>query len=127
MKILTENGKLTAKFIDKNPITARAIESALPFQSRINKWGEEIYFEIPVKIGRENPQKEVEVGDVAYWAEGRAMCIFCGKTPASNDDEPVAYSPVNVFARIDLKDEKENLNMLKETRNGSIIRIERCD
>lgn len=37
---------------------------------------DEIYFEIPVKLGKENSQREVKVGDVAYWSLGNAFCIF---------------------------------------------------
>lgn len=115
IKILTEKGKSMAEFVDKNPMTKKKIMDALPFQGRINRWGEEIYFEIPVKIGRERAQKEVEIGDIAYWPEGRAICIFLGKTPISKD-KPVAYSPVNVFARV-----IGDFEVLKEMRNGDTI------
>jgi len=106
----------------KNPKTGRAIWDALPIQARSNRWGEEIYFEIPVKIREENSQQDVEIGDLAYWPPGSAFCIFFGRTPVSKGDKPRAYSPVNVFGRI-LGDAK----VLKKVRDGDPIRIDRFE
>ncbi|HEY1293045.1 MAG TPA: cyclophilin-like fold protein [Chloroflexota bacterium] len=81
--------------------TAQAIWEALPIEGRANRWGEEIYFAIPVKLDEDHAQEEVRVGDLAYWPPGNALCIFWGPTPASHADEPRAASPVNVFAHIE--------------------------
>jgi hypothetical protein len=81
--------------------TARAIWDALPLEGRANRWGDEIYFAIPLALDEDNAQQEVQVGDLAYWPPGNALCIFWGPTPASQADEPRAASPVNVFARIE--------------------------
>jgi hypothetical protein len=81
--------------------TAQAIWDALPLEGRANRWGDEIYFAIPVKLDEDNAQDQVQVGDLAYWPPGNALCIFWGPTPASHADEPRAASPVNVFARIE--------------------------
>jgi len=42
------------------------------------------------------------VGALAYWPSGNALCLFRGLTPASENDEPRAASPVtvNVFGRL---------------------------
>ncbi len=81
--------------------TGRAVYDALPIQRNVNRWGEEIYFEVPVHCAlEENARAEVNVGDLAYWPNMPAFCIFFGPTPASNSDKPVAASPVNVFGRI---------------------------
>ena len=81
--------------------TGRAIYEALPLQRNVNRWGEEIYFEVPVHCELEdNARAEVQVGDLAYWPNMPAFCIFFGPTPASTSDQPVAASPVNVFGRI---------------------------
>jgi len=106
----------------KNPKTGQAIWEALPFQASSNRWGEEIYFEIPVKIREENSQQDVEIGDLAYWPPGSAFCIFFGRTPVSKGDKPRAYSPVNVFGRI-LGDAK----VFKKVRDGDPIRIDRFE
>jgi len=101
LKFFTEStGEVFAEILDKNPKTAKAILQALPIESTANRWGDEVYFETPVKMGLENSVQDVEVGDVAYWPPGRAVCIFFGPTPVSKGNRPRAYSPVNVFAKI---------------------------
>ena len=81
--------------------TGRAIYEALPLQRNVNRWGEEIYFEIPVHCElEENSRAEVNVGDLAYWPNMPAFCIFFGPTPVSTSGQPMAASPVNVFGRI---------------------------
>jgi hypothetical protein len=81
--------------------TGRAIYEALPLQRNVNRWGEEIYFEVPVQCElEENARAEVHVGDLAYWPNMPAFCIFFGPTPVSTSEQPVAASPVNVFGRI---------------------------
>ncbi len=94
-------GEVTAEVReDMNPKTAKAILDHLPFAGIPNRWGDEVYLEIPVQADEENAVQDVEVGDIAYWPPGRAMCIFFGRTPASHGDKPRAYSPVNVFGRV---------------------------
>jgi hypothetical protein len=81
--------------------TGRAVYEALPLHRNVNRWGEEIYFEVPVHCElEENARAEVNVGDLAYWPNMPAFCIFFGPTPLSTSDQPVAASPVNVFGRI---------------------------
>ncbi|RME54153.1 MAG: hypothetical protein D6790_17005 [Caldilineae bacterium] len=81
--------------------TATKIWDALPIQARANRWGDEIYFSIPVDA-EESPdaRAQVEVGEIAYWPPGSAFCIFWGPTPASSGAQPVAASPVNVVGRV---------------------------
>ena len=81
--------------------TAVKILEALPFESTVNTWGNEIYFTIPVAVQQEHDARaEVEIGELAYWPLGKAFCIFFGPTPVSRDDKPRAYSAVNVFGRV---------------------------
>jgi len=121
IKFIVEDKQITAELIDKNPKTANAVWDALPIQSRIDTWGDEIYFGTKVKMDEENAQEKVEVGDIAYWPEGRCICIFFGKTPASDDEKPKAYSPVNVFAKI-----TGNISILKIVVPGSVVRVEKA-
>ncbi|MGQ9479277.1 MAG: cyclophilin-like fold protein [Thermoproteota archaeon] len=104
---------------DLNPKTVESIMKALPFKGIANRWGDEIYFEIPIKLPEENSQVEVEKGDVAYWPPGRAMCIFFGPTPVSRKGKIMAYSPVNVFAKIE-----GSLEDLKKVKDGEEITVE---
>jgi len=105
----------------KNPKTAKAIIDSLPFESSVNTWGEEVYFSIPVDVDEEKTQREVEVGDCAYWPAGSCFCIFFGRTPASSGSKPVAASAVNVFGRI-----IGDATVFKKTRDGEKIRVEKA-
>ena len=82
--------------------TADAIWAALPLSASGNRWGQEIYFEIPVRIAQAADARDVlEAGELGYWPVGHAFCIFWGPTPASRAGEIRAYSPVNVFGRLE--------------------------
>lgn len=116
---ITVGDKSFAGEIDDNE-TGRAIAAALPIVGKANVWGDEIYFEIPVTLSEETGARaDVEVGTLAYWPPGNALCIFYGRTPVSTGDTPRAYSPVNKFGRI-LGDATE----LRGTRNGTSVRVE---
>ena len=109
--------KAEARIINKNPVTAEKILTSLPLEGNALKWGDEIYFYIDVEIEEENSQEEVEIGDIAYWPEGKAICIFLGLTPISKD-KPKAISPVNVFAKLDEKigiKEGEKVRIFKDS------------
>ena len=120
IKIITPIGEVKAELVDKNPKTAENIWKTLPIESEANRWGDEIYFEIPVKVNLENPQQEVEVGNIAYWPPGSAFCMFFGRTPVSTSSKPKAYSPVNIFGKI-----IDNIEILKKVKDGDKIIIER--
>lgn len=96
----------------QSPMTVDKLAKALPFEGRAAKWKEEIYFETPVKQGSEKPRPKVEVGTMAYWPMGSALCIFYGPT------DP--YSPVNVVGKI-----TSNLEMFRTLRSGTKIRVEK--
>src|SRR3989344_5168857 len=101
MKIKISSGKISAVAELKHTQTAKAIYNALPLEAAANRWGDEIYFPIPVSLDSEQEAKEVvSEGDVAYWPEGSCFCIFWGRTPASKGDEIRAASKVNVFGKI---------------------------
>lgn len=81
--------------------TASRIAAALPIEGAANRWGDEIYFEIPVSAAAApNALQDVEVGDLAYWPPGKALCLFFGPTPVSQGDRPRAASPVNPVGRM---------------------------
>ena len=82
--------------------TAKILRHALPIESYVHTWGNEIYFPVepncpPAADARAN----MRVGEVAYWPDGPAVCVFFGRTPASGPDgQPMAASPVNVLGYV---------------------------
>ena len=99
INILVEDLKVEAELNDSK--TARLIWEGLPIEAKVNLWGEEIYFAIPVKTGLEQGAREVvSSGELGYWPTGHAFCIFFGPTPASQGDEIRAASAVNVFGKV---------------------------
>lgn len=96
----------------QSPMTVDGLAKALPFEGRAARWKEEIYFETPVKLGSEKAKSKVEVGMMAYWPMGSALCIFYGPT------QP--YSPVNLVGRV-----TSNLEMFRTLKSGTKIRVEK--
>ncbi len=117
-KIILKRGVVEFEF--NNTKTAAEIKKILPIKGIVSRWGDEIYFEIPLKIKeKENAKQIMEIGDIAYWRQGTCFCIFFGKTPLSKDDKPVAADLVNVFGKV-----KGNLDIFKKSEDGEEIRIE---
>jgi hypothetical protein len=101
--------------------TASQLWEALPLEAAGSRWGDEIYFAIPLRAGTERGQEVVEPGDLAYWEPGSAFCIFWGPTPASQGDECRPYSAVTVFGRL-VGDPKA----FAAVSSGATVRVERA-
>lgn len=114
-------GHVTVSAELNDSATATAIWEALPLRSRVNTWGDEIYFSIPVSVGEEDPKEVVELGDVAYWPPGKAFCVFFGPTPASRGNEIRPASGVNVIGRV-----SGDPKVLKGVPSGATVEIERA-
>ena len=101
--------------------TAKAVYKILPIDGAVNRWGDEIYFVIPLKLDVELDATEVvEKGDIAYWPEGCCFCIFFGKTPESTETKIKAASKVNIFGKI-----RGDTSIFKTVKNGDLIIIEK--
>ena len=93
------------------PRTVDTIVRKLPIEGRAALWKEEVYFEIPVKIGEEKAKPIVEIGTIAFWPMGSALCVFYGQS------QP--YSSVNILGKI-----TKNLELFKQTKSGATIKVE---
>ena len=94
-------GDVTVEATLNDSPTADALWDALPIRGRVQTWGDEIYFGIPVTAGEaDDARATVDKGAVAYWPPGSALCLFWGPTPASRGNEIRPASPVNVIGRI---------------------------
>ena len=93
------------------PRSVETIVRKLPLEGRAALWKEEIYFEIPVKMGEEKAKPTVEMGTIAFWPMGSALCIFYGQS------QP--YSPVSILGKI-----TKNLELFKQVKSGTRIKVE---
>ena len=94
------------------PRTINMITRKLPIEGRAAIWKEEVYFEIPVKMGEEKAKSTVEKGTIAFWPMGSAICVFYG--------ESQPYSPVNVLGKI-----TKNLELFNRVKSGTKIKVEK--
>jgi hypothetical protein len=99
-KIRIRAGAIEAEAELNDTKTAQAIWETLPIKGRVNLWGDEIYFSIPLSLELELGQELVSLGDLGYWPDGNAFCIFFGPTPVSQRDEIRPASPVTVFGKV---------------------------
>ena len=95
------------------PRTIGMIVRKLPLEGRAALWKEEVYFEIPVKMGEEKAKSTVEKGTIAFWPMGSAICIFYG--------ESQPYSPVNIIGEV-----MDNLEIFSKVESGTKIKVEEC-
>lgn len=121
-KIRIKSAGIVAEAELNDTNSAQSIWDNLPIVSRANRWGEEIYFSIPVECPEENPREVVNLGDIAYWPPGKAFCIFFGPTPVSRGEEIRPASAVNVVGKI-----LGDLEELKRVKEGEKIIIEKVE
>ncbi len=121
IRIVAGDVSAVAELLDSK--TSEDIWDALPIENTVSTWGEEIYFDIPVKSTLDETAKEVVgKGDLGYWPTGNAFCIFFGPTPASEGDEIRPASAVNIVGRVE-----GDVEIFKSVRDGANIKLERIE
>ena len=123
MRIRFEFASLTLDAELFDTPTAKAIAAALPITASALTWGEEVYFEIPVRVPREKDARAVVTpGEIAYWPDGHAIALGFRRTPISQGDETRLASPCNIWAKA-LSDVKT----LGKVKGGARIRVTAID
>ena len=112
--------QLTAALNDSP--TSSQLWDALPIEATASIWGDEIYFRIPVQADEHDAVEVVDMGAVAYWPPGQALCLFFGVTPASVGDEIRPASPVNVLGAIE-----GDATALKAAPPGARVVVQRIE
>ena len=119
VRIAWDGGEVIAD-LRETPTTKQLLK-ALPVASRAQTWGEEVYFQLPVKAGLEEDARQVvEPGTVCFWVDGSAVALPWGRTPVSEGDESRLVTRCNVLGKI-VGDARE----LGKVKAGEPIRVER--
>lgn len=113
--LITLKGRVLKARLDRNSPNGDTIYRMLPITSKINTWGDEIYFPLNVNLNLNSPVEVVNLGDIAYSKVYDAFCIFYGKTPISTDDQIIPNSPVDLIGRLD-----QDFSLLKKLLSGPI-------
>ena len=101
--------------------SADLVWAVLPISASASTWGDEIYFRIDVAASEQDAREVVEMGDVAFWPPGQALCLFFGPTPMSVGDEIRPASAVNVIGRIE-----GDATTLKSVPAGAGVLVEKA-
>ena len=105
-----------------SPKTCASLLQSLPFSVNAHVWGEEIYTdESPISQSEENAKALVDLNDVAYWPNGKAICLFFGPTPIGKKGEIKPYSPVNIIGKIINADK----SVIKNFKEGTKITFQK--
>ena len=122
-QIQISTGNLTLAATLNELETANQLWESLPITARVQIWGDEIYFSIPLNVEEElGSQETVQAGTVAYWPPGSALCLFWGPTPISAPGEIRPASAVNVVGILD-----NDPNLLAEVPSQAEIIIEKIE
>ena len=118
IRIAWSGGAITLELRDTP--TAKAVLAALPCQASANTWGEEVYFELPVKAVLEpDAQQVVEPGTVCFWVEGSALALPYGRTPVSKSGESRLVTRCNVVGQV-----VGEARQLRGIKDGAALRLE---
>ncbi|HOV22575.1 MAG TPA: cyclophilin-like fold protein [Candidatus Ratteibacteria bacterium] len=118
IKIKIGNIEVEGEILDTK--LGKKIIEKIPFSSKANLWGDEIYFEVDVDEKLEMPVSEVEKGDIGYWPTGKCFCLFFGPTPISYGDKIIPASKVEIVGKI-----TKGIEKLKQVKERDEIIVEK--
>lgn len=122
-RVLFDFGEVTLEAETLPTQTTNAILAALPIETSVQTWGDEVYFGSGVTTPRETDARAiVELGEIAYWPDGAAIAIGFGPTPISQAGEIRLASPCNVWAKA-----VDDARILKAVRAGAHVKVTRID
>jgi hypothetical protein len=118
VRIAWKGGEVTANLRDTP--TAKQLVTVLPCEASANNWGDEVYFEVPLKAVLESDaQQVVEPGTVCFWVQGSSLALPFGPTPVSKGDECRLVTRCNVLGKIEGEPRR-----LKQVKQGMTVRVE---
>jgi hypothetical protein len=118
VRIAWQGGEVTAHLRDTP--TSKQLLTVLPCESGAHTWGDEVYFEVPVKARIEaDALQVVDPGAVCFWVEGSSLALPFGPTPVSEGDECRLVTRCNVLGRIE-----GDPRQLKRVKPGTKVRVE---
>lgn len=118
-RIRFDFGSLTLEAELLDTPTAKAIAEKLPYETSAMTWGEEVYFDVPLRVTREADARAVVTpGEIAYWPDGPCIAVGFGRTPISQGDECRLASPCNIFAKA-----VSDVKALGKVRAGTRIKV----
>jgi hypothetical protein len=120
--IMIRIGELTLPAELNDSQSAEKLGSLLPLKFSMSRWGDEYYGDCGIEVELSKEARDImEMGELAVWPTGKALCMFFGPTPASRANEPRAVSPVNPVGKLN-----NNAEVLKKLSRSIRVRIERC-
>ena len=118
VRIAWQGGEVNANL--RGTHTAKQLLAVLPCEASANTWGDEVYFEVPLKaILEADAQQVVEPGTVCFWVQGNSLALPFGPTPVSKGDECRLVTRCNVLGTIEGEPRQ-----LKTVKQGVAIRVE---
>lgn len=118
LRIAWKGGEVTAHLRDT--LTSKQLVALLPCRASAQTWGEEVYFELPMKAAPEaDALQVVEPGAVCFWVEGHSLALPFGPTPASHGQECRLVTRCNVLGQIE-----GDPRQLKAVKPGTAITVE---
>lgn len=118
IRIAWKGGGVTANL--RVTPTVKQLLAALPFTASANTWGEEVYFELPLKAVLETDAEQVvAAGTVCFWVQGSSLALPFGPTPASRGDECRLVTRCNVLGAVE-----GDPRQLKQVKQGDAICVE---